>query len=808
MKKQVFVLIWLLFLIQYSFAQEINEHDLLQKSWYELEPDHWTSTLLNASKNALYNAVVYNGQSFNWSFRGENNYVTNLDQINLESPLGKIKFSSLLNGIQNEFYKTDISVNGAFSRQGYNVNPIVNYISTALPSVLNNVSFANAFSSSNNTNILKVHFNSGIKINKLNYSIAMVMQNRLSEYSPIGYKQSIGLLYTAERLLQNNSKLGFSLIWNYSNQSRAATAVNEAIELSGTRSYNPSWGWYHNKIYFPNTRQSNAPLFLFKYEKKWSDNNYIIITNAIVVGTQSQSGLEWTQATDPRPDYYRYLPSYITDSGLQKSLKNWYLQHPQLLQTNFDKLEKTNLLSAEKRSFYIVSQQNTNLLLGHGSVTYSKQVSSYFEFLTGVRYAFEKLHSFNTIKDLIGGTYYYNYNNWINDDGIATSFQNDILNPNRKINLNEKWGANFFLKSVQLQPWFEIAHYDHKIESHFALGFGLQGLQRDGLNENGLFPANSKGPSSIIFQNAANFKAQVLYKFSGRTYLRAIAYLQNQPATAEATYINYDLNAFTSPYWSSVLKRGIDLSFFYRAPQYKITASIYWNNSFNNSVKTFFYHDAYAQFVYGVIGDIAKQNTGAELSVETSIFDKIQLSYVSNYQHNIFLNNPKYQLLQANDFNNVSGSLLYLSNLAATSIPNFTNSLNLIFQFNSTASIGLDFVYAMERAMFVDYFRRSDFVKTKIDAYSWNDLLANTYLPNSGAINAFASKRFMLKRPNKLYKYQLSISARNILNTPIPVIAYEQTRFDYVHFNANKYAPKYLYDMGANYSIRFQLQIQ
>ena len=68
--------------------------------------------------------------------------------------------------------------------------------------------------------------------------------------------------------------------------------------------------------------------------------------------------------------------------------------------------------------------------------------------------------------------------------------------------------------------------------------------------------------------------------------------------------------------------------------------------------------------------------------------------------------------------------------------------------------------------------------------------------------------QFIAKNTKKRYRWNASISARNILNTLIPVIAYEQTRFDYIRFNKEKFPIKYLMDAGASYSIRIQLQIQ
>jgi NDP-sugar pyrophosphorylase family protein len=49
---------------------------------------------------------------------------------------------------------------------------------------------------------------------------------------------------------------------------------------------------------------------------------------------------------------------------------------------------------------------------------------------------------------------------------------------------------------------------------------------------------------------------------------------------------------------------------------------------------------------------------------------------------------------------------------------------------------------------------------------------------------------------------------KNLLGTLIPVLVFEQSRFDYINLNPSRYPLKYLYDQGLTYAIGIQLQIQ
>ena len=83
-----------------------------------------------------------------------------------------------------------------------------------------------------------------------------------------------------------------------------------------------------------------------------------------------------------------------------------------------------------------------------------------------------------------------------------------------------------------------------------------------------------------------------------------------------------------------------------------------------------------------------------------------------------------------------------------------------------------------------------------------------SFLPDNSVINAFMSKSTQFKLTSKTIRGFVSFSIRNVLNTFIPIFAYEQSRFDYIKFNASKYAVKYLLDQGVTYSFRIQIQLQ
>jgi hypothetical protein len=175
--------------------------------------------------------------------------------------------------------------------------------------------------------------------------------------------------------------------------------------------------------------------------------------------------------------------------------------------------------------------------------------------------------------------------------------------------------------------------------------------------------------------------------------------------------------------------------------------------------------------------------------------------------HNI-VNNPLYDILLVNDLYKVESGILILKNLPASTSPAIMNSISLQYQANYSFSFGLTGLYAMRRAINYDYFRRSAWVKSQVRPTVWDQLSESTMSPNQFVLNAIASSSFQTKLASHVFRWRSTVSIKNIFNTLIPILSFEQSRFDYLQFDLKKFANKYLYDQGTTCSLSLQLQIQ
>jgi hypothetical protein len=333
-------------------------------------------------------------------------------------------------------------------------------------------------------------------------------------------------------------------------------------------------------------------------------------------------------------------------------------------------------------------------------------------------------------------------------------------------------------------------------------------FQRNGFNKNGLFTVNSLGSSSLYFFPSVGFKGQILYKFSGRIYVRSLFFNQQYAPDASALFLDPALHSFKTPFLLPIIKKGLDLTVYYRGVDTKITVSAYLQGSTNELEKKLFYHDRYNSFVYGIVGQKESIFQGVESSIETNLFSLIQIGISCNIGHYFITNNPLYEIVLSNDLFKVESGLLRLKNLPATTSPEVTQAISMQFQPTYSSRISITGIYSAKRAISYDYFRRSSHVLDPGFSIANNSLFNVPFLPDQFVMNAAISKSFNIKKGKQSLPIYCNFSFKNLFNTLIPVIVYEQSRFDYINLNPDKFPLKYLYDQGITYAFGIQLQIQ
>lgn len=118
----------------------------------------------------------------------------------------------------------------------------------------------------------------------------------------------------------------------------------------------------------------------------WKIDEKTSLTSGALVhyGRYAGSALNWYNAMDPRPDYYRYLPSYFsmdaskTDTTTFDYYQNlWRSKDPNVTQVNWAEMYRQNMDPENRRKYngaalYMVEKRHSDLLEGTISSTFNK----------------------------------------------------------------------------------------------------------------------------------------------------------------------------------------------------------------------------------------------------------------------------------------------------------------------------------------------------------------------------------------------------------------------------------------------------
>ena len=126
---------------------------------------------------------------------------------------------------------------------------------------------------------------------------------------------SLGYFFTAERVW-NNSRLKLITFGAPTERGQNAAVTQEVYDLTGSIYYNPYWGYQNGKVRNSRIVKSYDPTVIAAYEWKIDEQQKLKAAAGYHYSMYSNSALNYFNAPDPRPDYYRNLPSAMWDGQI------------------------------------------------------------------------------------------------------------------------------------------------------------------------------------------------------------------------------------------------------------------------------------------------------------------------------------------------------------------------------------------------------------------------------------------------------------------------------------------------------------
>lgn len=608
--------------------------------------------------------------------------------------------------------------------------------------------------------------------------------------------------FSAEKKINNQHSIAFTVLGSPTKRSQMSGSVQEVYDLTGSNYYNANWGYQMGEKRSARVKNFHEPMAIFNHY--WDINESTKLTTSIgySFGYNGTTALNWYKAPDPRPDYYRYLPSYQTDPYVKQLVEDAW-QNSSTSQINWDNLYQVNYLakSQGKQSNYMIEDRRNDQELLSLSVLLNKTFNSKSVFSGGIDGRIYTGKHFKTVDDLLGGTYWVDIDQFAERDfvGDSSRYQNDLNNPNRVVKEGDVFGYNYNIRLNEVSAWGQQEFTFEKFDVSLSAKVGYTEFWRDGKMKNGNHPDNSYGKSKTNSFITPSIKAGLTYKITGRHFVVGnIGYFNTAPYLRDV-YLSPRVRDDVAPDLQAMKTLSGDLSYILRSPGIKARFTVY-NTHFKGATEIRgFYHDDLKTFVNLLLSNVDKVHQGIEFGTEVKVTSTVSVTCVAAIGNYRYTSRPTGTISFENGSQADTTETIYCMNFYVPGSPQTAASIGLNYRhpkywfFNANlnyfGNIYLDFNPARRTSGAIENIGPGD---PKIEL-----ITAQEKKDDQMTLDLSIGKSIQID-----YKYFINInfSVSNVLdNRKLVTGGYEQLRYDYETQDVSKFPPKYFYGFGRTY---------
>lgn len=446
-----------------------------------------------------------------------------------------------------------------------------------------------------------------------------------------------------------------------------AASTEEAYWLANSHYYNPNWGYQNGEKRNSRVVRDYEPTTILTWDVNINDNTKLTTSAAVRYSMYSSTALGWNgNAYDPRPDYYKNLPSSIfnvydpeKNNGDYLGANKYFLDQWQSLydywtadkanrQVQWDRMYQMNRQEAAKGGealYYQERRHNDQLVLALSS-TLNQIIDRNSKYSLGIQLNSTKGMHYKTMADLLGAENFYDYDKYAaRDYGLnSSSAQNDLRYPNRKIGVGDRFGYDYNIYVHQAQLWGQYQYTWGKL--NMSMGGHIDGtiFEREGKMQNGRAPENSYGKSGWAKFLHGGGKARFAYDITPnhRVSLGG-GWEYDAPKVA---------NSFVAPrvhnnYIDNLTLEEIfnaELAYDFRFGPLSGRVAGYITKFQNGVEQTAFYNDDQSRFTYLTMTGIDRLHKGVELALNLQVTSNLSFHALGTISEAKYVNNPLAQV--------------------------------------------------------------------------------------------------------------------------------------------------------------------
>lgn len=614
----------------------------------------------------------------------------------------------------------------------------------------------------------------------------------------------------------DNQKIVLNVFGSPNKRGKGGASTQEAYDLLNNVYYNPYWGYQEGEKRNSRVGYGHMPVALLTHY--WDINSTTKLQTSVVgqYGRNGSTALNWYNGADPRPDYYRYLPSYNLDpvstqltidsfASPTYSQIDWaamYLANA----NNYDTIFNANGVDGEtysgKRANYMVEERRYDQVYAAFNTNITKELSDKIILVGGLQYRYFIGKNFKVVNDLLGADFWLDIDKYAERDlggPGSDSSQSDLNNPNRIVTEGDIFGYNYNSNIRTAKSWLQTTFDLKKFNINLAGFVSNTTMWRDGLMQNGKFPDNSYENSDKLNFLDYGGKANFIFKINGRNFIHANGAYLTQAPIFRNVYISPRTRDHTISNPVSEKIMSGDIGYTLKAPKLKASLRAYYTVFQDQSHIMSFYHDGHRNFVNYSMEGIDKTHQGIEAAIDGTIFGGLSAYAVASLGYYRYTSRPTVSISVDNSAEMlVENQTVYVLNFLEYGTPQTAGSVGLRYRTSSYWFFSVNANYVDDIYLSFNPERRTaDAVFNIADGTSeWDAVVDQTKLPSGYTIDASIGKSFRFQHK---YYLNLNFSMSNILdNQSIITGGYEQLRYS-LEDGPDKYPPKLYYMYGRQF---------
>ena len=348
-----------------------------------------------------------------------------------------------------------------------------------------------------------------------------------------------GYFLSAQKDFGTGHKLSFITFGAPTERGQSGAVTQEVYDLTGSINYNPYWGYQNGQIRNSRIVKSFDPTAIASYEWQIDPQQSLRAAVGYHYSMYSNSAITFYNAPDPRPDYYRNLPSFLYDGQFDangqlivkdangnplgnvgpdgtlfertynghiigpgmdyetyKTLTDlWKNRDNKFTQIDWDGLYASNYAKnatdPNGSASYMQERRHNDIQEAMLNLNYQYNKVEHLKVTAGLDAKWAQGLHYKTVDDLLGG------NQWIDVDpfaerdikDLATNVgltqsdidnvkQNDIFHPNSAKHQKDRFGYNYQMNMVQANVWAQNEWKFNEFDFYYALKVAYSNFQR------------------------------------------------------------------------------------------------------------------------------------------------------------------------------------------------------------------------------------------------------------------------------------------------------------------------------------------